>query len=392
MKKPILIAVTCVVAAALLFGAVFGTILTVRRVRAVAYYGNVTMTEGVYRYFAYEALCDTVAEARADGLSPGPYLIYKGKSFYDEADPVTGKTIGEMYREKLEAYVREALVLSAKFDECGYKVNEETVKKALYERIMISKDRTRVSLEEELSAYGIGYRDYEKAAEILYKMQAFKGNYYGTDGEKIARRSDLCKQYFANNYKSVQFLFIRSETTFKLDENGNRITNSGTDVKVVLSEEEKADRAADRATLDAMVAAGTLSEADAATFAALAEKYANDGDGTDAYYFAADSAFTASSLEELPEATALALSSEPGKVTCAPYADGVVYVLGLSMESGAYQTAPRTDCFSDFYALVAEDDYRKSLDSLTPNVTVKDKAKDIDVYFPDYGSTYYRIR
>ena len=238
-RLPILI--SCVlVAIALVLGAIFGTISLIKQNRAVLSYRGVTVDEPMYAYFA-----STYKGTFIQNLKTlyGVKNATDSEAFFETVNPDTGKTYGALFEESLEDYVRTLLISAYLFDRSiGLsRQDKEQIEKSVS---LVTKDNEK-TFNAEVEKYGFNADAVAACAELTYKSARLRALYQGN--LSATEDPEACEKFYKENYTLVSLLFIRTETVFLYDENGNRIIDNETGYDAVRSLEgaEKAKREAD---------------------------------------------------------------------------------------------------------------------------------------------------
>ena len=361
-----IIIIAAVLGVILVFGVVFGTIALVTELTAVVSYNGVTLTEGVASYLAstfkasYKATDDKSLEEATERYIRA---IVTAASLYDRHAQLSAED-----NEWIETNVKEVL---------DYKAGND-----------------KAAFNEAASEMGFTYDDFVTATKLIYKASRAKAVIYGAEGTKLAYQSNvyLCEDYLAT-YAHVKIIFIRTEDKFAVDENGERLPGEdGNDMLLELGEEEKAERLADIAEIEALMAAanaGTGEQMSLMTFDSYYKKYNDDpANSEDGYYFSPNSSFTAEYYEEYPNLIEKIFSmkigewgtSTDGTTVCAIYRYGPIPY--------DYLNSAMEPFFTDFYADSADYLFSESLDTLSREVNVKDGYYAIDIASIKKNSLY----
>lgn len=375
-KKFPVILLSAVLAVALIFGGVFGTIAAVRNSRAVMKYNGLTADEGTCHYLASVAKTEYLSQLARSGVAFVDEPVFYAKT------AASGKTYGEELAAYVETYIRETLVCASLFDKYSRmtKSDREKLDGAIAEVLDYRADGSIDSFNENTEAMGFDYKAFRKGAELTYKAAHAMTVIYGSGGSNMRNFPDDCDTFLSEHYVHVQLLYIRTETKFETDGAGNRVSDGeGHDKTVALTAAEKQERQDDIAAIDAAIetyrtGVGTLSITPQ-MFGLYVNKY-DDGDDTAhtyGYYFAEDSAYTAEFSEAFPE-----IVSEVGKTQMNEYRkvtlpDAVCYIYRYEADSGDYAVESLSGMFANFYALAANAVHEKTMTTLLPEVTVTDK-------------------
>jgi len=214
---------------------------------------------------------------------------------------------------------------------------------------------------------------------MIYKGWAAKTKMLGQNGENAVLYPELCNNYL-NNYAHVYLTFVRTETTFVLDDKGNRVKDEqGNDALRPLTDEERLKR--DEAigllqTAIVGIADGTVAPE---RYFELMKLY-NEGDSsshTRGYYFMKGSKYTEEFSEAFTSVVDEAVNMPIGSASMVDCSIGKCFVYRAEVEAGAYTDTSATWCFSDFYSIAADSIYKQLLTEGAKAVTVKDSWEKI---------------
>ena len=376
-KRLVIIFVSAVMSLVLLLGAVLGTVAIVNNASYAAKLESVGMTEGVANYFVTLAKADYVNKMNAIDTPE-----YWAKPYINAG--VSSSTQGDYLKHYVENSIKEILAYNYLFDKhltLSAEAKNDiamTVSEVLHSRASNSE----AQFNSIAAQYGFDYNDFKKAVEMLYKASVVTSGVFGTNGQSLVGLTDYCDEFFMGSedfvgYTRAKIVFIRTEDTFKLDENGNRITESRTDadgkaitvdVTRPLTDEEKAARQAHISVFDACIEGFENGTVPTSTFDEEAEKvYAygeNEKEGKDGYYFNSNSAFTREFSEVYSEVVDMAAALSVGSVGVVEYTAqsegydkrngfvGKVYIYRVENEDKAYENVT-SPCFADFYKIAS---------------------------------------
>lgn len=384
LNKPLILFVCIFLSAAVIFGAVLGIISGIQNAQAIFSYEGKSFKSGVvnylssyYKYNYLKLLSSSVPTASDNEI------------FWNE-DAGEGKSYGTLLSEACEQYIKEVLVAVYLYDSYSSLSSSErrAISSACREVLDYKANGDKSRFNEQASAFGFTYSDFEEATEILYKSYKAKTAIYGSDGSNLKNYPELCNEYLEDAFSHVRLLFIRTETKFVLDQNGNRVVGEdGCDLTEPLSEEEKAERLLAISELDAAIL-GKETDADMQIspqmFSLYQEKYGEGDSEKDesGYYFAPEADYTKEFKSAFAAVVDTALSMEVDTYKKIKTDEGYCYVYRLETESGAY-TVDSYGFFSDFYSDCAAFSYSDSLATLSLSVKVsEDYAPDAVISTP----------
>ena len=376
MNKKVIIIISAVLAALLVFGSVFAIVLGVRNKNAVVSCENITMDEGVTAFFLSYYKSQFLSSLRRGGVD-----AYDTDSFW-EREFYSGKTYGEYYLESAEKYLREISSAAYLFDEVTSLTGEDKrkIENTLYEVLDYKADGSRAKFDEQTAEFGFDYSDFEKAAKILYKAQSLRTVLFGAEGEKLEANytaySSYIEEYYAL-YSHVKLLFIRTEDRFLLDADGNRVPDaSGNDTLVELSETQKAERQNTIATVRAAISAAASGADGAMTPTMFDNLLSLHGEGdadmnASGYYFFEVAEYTESFAEAFPDIVARSYSMPVGSYAEGAVDFGVCFIYKCENTSMAYTDTAVDGCFSDFFSDAADYIFARSIEEAKTKCEIK---------------------
>ncbi len=373
--------------AVLLLFAVLGAVSALWGANDVVKYGGVGFDAGVvnyllsyYKYNYLKVLRNTVPTA-AD------------TEWFWSQEESEGVSYGDSLRDSAREYIKELIVSVYLYDSYSRLSSEERgkIKDACREVLLYkaSSDEDRFNALSE--PHGFDYSDFEAASTVLYKSYKAKELIYGTDGSKLEGFSELCNEYLEKEYAHVRLMFIRTETKFVLDENGNRVIgDDGRDLTEKLSDDEKAQRLAAIEELDLAIF-GKENDLDMQIspemFSLYQERY-SEGDSSknqSGYYFADGAEYTEEFRSAYASVVDTALAMKVGDYKRVSTDAGVCYIYRIAAESGAY-TDTSDGFFSDFYTDCANYSFSSSLTTLSKDVSLTEKYEECDIVAIPYNS------
>ena len=401
-KNPLLIIAAAVIFVGILVGTVLGVISCVLSANAVMEYEGVRLDKKTASYLASVYKNTYIAALKASGVKDARDDV----AFWQSTNP-DGVSYGDAFEKSAEQFLREVVVgvyLYDRYSELdkAQKAAIETSASKVAEYYYNTQGYEAL-FEKDAALMGYDYDSFVKAAEMLYKYRNACSAVYGASGEGAAELVSDCNEFLKNTYTHVEFLFIRTRTTFELDEDGNRKKNpDGTYPMRELTYKEKSDRESDIAELRSLIDSynrGTSGDEiiTPTVINAKAKKYLSDQSVArieKGYYFSPSSEYTVSFSDDaqLKRALDLALSLDVGK-------SGEAYsylTLNLADEDGnrepvecivykspvaehAYADSDLSSFFTDFYADAAEYIHAKVMGIMTLDVEVKDSFYELDV-------------
>ena len=394
-ERFVLIFICIFVSVVLLAGTIFGTVYAVRVANSVLEYNGVRMSESVANYFT--------------SYAKGQYLAYElgdvegaedTEAFWNSYERGT-TTYGEGMKKYVEEYLRMIVAGCYLFDSVS-SLNSEAkneIKKNAESRLKNLADGSKSDFNSLVKQYGFDYDAFCEATEMMYKTQMARYLLYGADGSSLKTNTELADEYYNLAYKRVKLLFIRTETYYKLDDDGKRILNDdGTDKLFYLSPGQISDRLSDIATIDEAIKNLEDGEGDQMSQIAFdnylsSERYKADNlylDPSGEYYSQSLlSEYTQIAYKELPEVVITAIGMQVGEFKKVEIEGvGVCYISAIALDPGAYVDTDEDGPFFDFYTLLAKFKYERVLDEEMKKVNVKDKFYEVDLITLPINGTY----
>ncbi|MBE6635036.1 MAG: hypothetical protein E7617_02380 [Ruminococcaceae bacterium] len=415
-RRIIIIAVSILLGALIIFGSTLGIITGVRRSRYVIRLKGEGIDRGVASYLAASYKTTYMATLRQNGANVSDTEAFWSQEVYN------GNTYGDYLAFGTEQYIREILAAAVIFDETSRLTSEdkETLKLAVYEILSYRADGSVEQFDTLCEPMGFDYKDFKAAATLIYKATRAASRIYGEGGANAAYLTDECDAYYMG-YSRVKMIFIRTEDTFALDAEGNRITDtSGNDTLRPLTDYEREEREGYISRLNACIEGINDGSVAPEQFDALAkeitEKYKENsadvlGSG---YYLHGVSAYTKEFSKLFPTVLSQAFdlyTGECGKVEIGADDDsesaegeedeesgsesgdevqpfvGVCFMYKAELEPRAY-TDTKSNFFSDFYSLVAKELYKELLDGYIDSIELTDKWSELNITKIPYNTEF----
>lgn len=355
----------------LVIGAVFGVIGIVNGSTSVMRFKGVYLKEGVSNYLASTYKYDFMSSLTRAGVE-----CYDSEHFW-ESEAEEGKTWGEILKENTESYLKRVIIGSYLFDRnTGLKrADKDVIEKATSEVLEYRTGGDVDRFNEMAEPMGFTYRDFKRAAEMLYKYEMAKTVIFGYDGAalKSGSFSRECNEYFEKEYSKVKLIIIRTEGDFATDpETGDKVYSEfDEDKKAEIQEKIEEIRELIYNTENDLVADG-MNE-DTFNWYIANEFPTGTVNDTEGYYFSSSSSYSLEFAEDAPEVVKKALGMEVGHYAEAELDIGVCFIYKCPLDRGAYDRIAVAHFFSDFYENAASYVYSVSVEAYLGGVTVKDK-------------------
>ena len=295
----------------------------------------------------------------------------------------------------MEEYLKGIVAANVLFDEYATLTEEDEYKIdfAVQEVLNFQAGGSKKTFNELTSSMGFDFKDFKRGTEMLYKLRVVYTTVFGESGSKMQTNfADYCNRYYESNYIRAKILLIRTQDTYKLDENNEMIKGEDGKYEIrLLTEAEKQERAAYIAQLDACVDSirsnpeNTIALNDFNNLLnEVAEKYNENVTSAvkNGYYLSQDSDYTSKlGLDGvINEAFNLDIgeiySCETG-VTVAETTNSSTgfsykcYVYRMEKEEKAYQDSSLEHFFLDFNSLASVALYGEIVDEYSKEVDVK---------------------
>ncbi|MBR5139654.1 MAG: hypothetical protein IKV16_01240 [Clostridia bacterium] len=386
-RKKVLLIIVCIFLAILMvLGATLAIIVGVKNANSVVYIDDVRLGEGECNYLAAYYKYIFLTAYASEGAADTP-------EFWNSVSK-NGKTYGERLADGAVRYIKDIAIKNYLFNSyCKFdKADDVEVKKAVKEILDHKADDSVEKFNELAAPSGFNFADFENASLLLYKASALEERIFGTDGEKIesfltsSSMSTEIKEYLDKQYESyshVKLLFIRTEDTFKVDDNGNRVRDeNGEDILVPLSDLGKTQRiellSDIRGAISAYNTGSGEGEMTPVYFNALLAEHGADGDmrmNDEGYYFSSAAEFTtefASGGDDLKRIVDMSLAMSVDSYAEVAFDGGICFIYKYKNTPDAYLTTEAYGCLSDFYKLAVSPVLTSVTESYMDEVTVKD--------------------
>lgn len=328
------------------FGGAMAVMIGVREARAVVKYDNVSMGEGVTRFFISRFKTIYFASLRAEGVSPSD-----SEHFWSDLGP-DGISYGEKFKDEAKKYLANVVAANRIFKAYSTLTvdDKECISRSVSEVLKYKANGSVDEFNRLASPYGFDYNDFERAAEMLYCSEKAGLVIYGEDGKNISSSSELCAKYL-DMYSHVHLAFVRTETKLQITENENGTT---TETFFPLTAEEKAERAELIAEITTLIenrkAGNDEPWISLSTFEQLQKNYDSDPDMLDiGYYFKDTAKSTVEFREEFSSVVDLAYKMEIGEYGRVDLPIGVCFIYKDEPDPFAYADSSNV-FFSDFYS------------------------------------------
>ena len=373
------------------FGIVLGIITAVKNANAVVKYEGLTMDKETASFFVtyykyrYMSILSSLGVENVED-TPGFWnKIYKKEEV----------SYGELLKKSTEQYIRQIMVANYLYDnyERLSADDRDIINTAVRDLLTYKANGNKDIFNSEVSKYGFDYSSLRDTVTMLYKANTAQNVIYGNDGSNLKNFPELANEYLAE-YTHVKLLFIRTETTFVLDKDGNRIVgDDGNDQTRLLTDSEKAERQSlitdIRGYIDARESGGDIQMGEE-MFDYYLEKH-DEGDKdmhADGYYFHKNSEFTSEFSEVFKNIVDKSYTMQIGSYDEVDVGFGVCFIYKYEPTANVYASTLAEACFTDFYSDAAGVIFEKTLTELSTDVVLTEKFKKIDLIALPYHYDY----
>lgn len=385
-KKLVFIIVSVILAAIILFGAILGIAVAVRNAGYLMRYGGVGVDEGVARYLSSYYKSIYMKNLASSGIEVKDTEEFWGQIMVNET------TLGDYLRYATEGYIRQVIATNYLFNRYARLSADDKrdIELAIEEKLDYLAGGSVSVFNEKAEPYGFDYDDFKEATELLYKSWSAKNKIFGKNGEYMTEFPDEVEEFY-ESYSHVKLIFVRTESTFVLDENGNRQPDDdGNDTLRDLTESEKAERLERIEYLKGVVAKINSGEASAEIFDQLLRDYdeGDRGSHTKGYYFNEHASYTKEFSEEFERVVKASYEIEIGKADYVECSVGYCFIYRIPREKGAYLDNTAGWCFSDFFSNASAEMFQKMIDEIAEKIEVKEEWSHIDPVSIPYNSEF----
>lgn len=364
-KKIFLVFTAIFLSLVLTLGIVIATVSAVKESRSVMSYKGIYMYEGVANYLAASYKYTFKATLTKLGINGADNENFWARSAGG------GKTYGDILKENTDRYLKSVLVGSYLFDRNTKltKNDKEVIANSVAEVLEHKAGGDVDKFNEIGEPMGFTYKDFERAAELIYKFEMAKTVIFGYDAAALETGlfDAQCDEYYRENYVRVRLLVIRTDGEWATD------PDTGKQVLDEYDEEEKAEALAKIQDIREKIADGRMNET--AFIWHIQNEYPTDQVNDErGYYFSASSAYSHNFANEGGrDIVKLALSGRVGEYTECELDIGTCFIYKCELEDGAYSSYVLERFFEDFYINAAPSIYLDSLTSYFSDVKIKDK-------------------
>ena len=367
-------------------GAVLGIIAAVRDSKAAVKYEGVVIDTKVASflatYYKYYFMINLGVENVEDTLG----------FWNSEINDGSATTYGELLEKSTKEYISNSVAASYLFDNSfTYSAEDkEKVQKAIDSIIEYKADGSISKFNEAVEKYGFDYEAFKEGAKIIYKSDSVRDLFLANDGSAVASDTAYLESYLAQ-YSHVKILYIKTENTFVIDENGNKtVDENGNYLTRPLTEPEKEKRLALIEEVRELIS-GYENDSDVGMSPTGFDNFiASNGEieenMEDGYYFHENALYT----QQFPIREVVNKSYE---MEIKEYAEvvtdeGVFFLYKDYVTQGIYATDFSQDCFYDFYTDAAAEFFSDTLLAISSDVVFTELYDEVDIRKLPYNYVY----
>ena len=369
-KKIFIIFTAAFLGCVMLVGIIFGTVAIAKNSASVMKYKGIYVSDGVANYLTASFKYDFMSALTRNGVN-----CYDSDYFW-QSETDDGQKWGDVLAENTEKYLRRVVVGSYLFDKNTRltKDDKKVIEKAISEVLDYRAGTDVDTFDTMAKGMGFTYRDFKRAAEMLYKYAMAETVIFGYDGTALSSGlfSDECDGYYESAYSRVKLMFIRTEGDYATD------PDTGKQVYSEFDDGKKAEIQGKIEEIRTLIY-NTENELEAAWIdEEMFDYYVSKefGDWNPAanrggYYFSSESSYSREFADDASEVVSLALSMDVGDYAECEVDIGVCFIYKCTLEDQAYKNTELDHFFSDFYSCASNYVYSASLDVYLDDVTVK---------------------
>lgn len=390
-KNRFILTFVCVfVSAVLVLGIVLGIVSGVKKSKTVASFQGVGIDREVASFFASQYKYSFMNMLSASGHKN----VEDSPGFWNK-DSGNGKTYGDLLKESTKEYIAQVLVTNRLYDKYSglYKADKDIISTAVKETLTYKAGGDKETFNKAVSEYGFSFSSYKDAVAMMYKAMFAQKVFCGEDGKNLRGEREIIEDYLSE-YTHVKLLFIRTETTFELDTDGNRIVESdGTYATRELTEGEKIEREELISEIRVYIENAANGENNAMG-EEMFDQYLENNDEGDikshdyGYYFHKSSDFSKAFAEEFEDIVSTAYEMKVGDFGEAEVDFGVCFIYKYDVSFNDLEISALKDCFADFYSELSDVFFAEQVKELSKDVKFDKKFEEIDMILLPYNYIY----
>lgn len=393
-KNRFLLIFVCIfISAVLVFGIVLGIVSGAKKSKTVASLNGVGMNYEVISYFASQYKYNFMNMLSASGHKN----VEDSPGFWNK-DSGDGKTYGELLNEGVKEYIAQILVTNYLYDRYTKlsASDKALISTAVEETLTYKANGNEDEFNKAVKEFGFSYSSYKDAAAMVYKTLLAQRVICGENGKNLEDEYEIISEYLSE-YTHVKLLFIRTETTFVLDAEGNRVVeNDGTYATRELTESEKLERQELISEIRGYIE-NAMNEENNAMGAEMFDQYLKNNDEGDrkshdyGYYFHKSSDFSKVFAEEFEDVVNTAYEMKVGDFGEAEVDFGVCFIYKYDVSYNDIENSALKDCFADFYSELSDVFFAEQVKELSKDVKFNKKFDEIDMILLPYNYGYHPV-
>lgn len=394
-RKFLLIFVCIFVSILLVLGAVLGIASAIKKSRSVVSFKGITMDEEVASFFVTQYKYNFMSMLSASGVKN----VEDTLGFWNKVSE-NEKTYGELLTEGAYEYIKQIMATNYIYDRYASlsKSDKAVISTAVEETLTYKAGGNENTFNKAVSEYGFSYSSYKTAVTMLYKATLAQTIVCGSKGENLENGSQSIKEYitveeYLSRFSHVKLLFIRTDTTFVLDNSGNRIKNSDGSYQLRnLTDEEKEQRQSLISEIRGHISA--IGSGEAEMGATMFDYYLQNNDEGDpdmrsnGYYFNENSEYTQVFTSVYEDIVNTSYELQIGEFGEAEVDFGVCFIYKYETSESDLEKSTLEVCFRDFYSDLSGVFFDKLLADFTPHVEFSKKMDNVDVLKLPYNYIY----
>ncbi len=388
-NKFLLIFIAAFVSAVLVLGLALGIVSAVKKSKTVVSLNGVGMDCEVASFFASLSKASFKQRLEASGVKN----VEDSPGFWNR-DSGNGSTYRELLEKSTEEYISQVLVTNYLYDRYARlsSQDKDIISRAVEETLDYKAGGDVDEFNKEASAYGFSYSSYKDAVTMMYKALMAQRLICGEDGENLEGETDIIRKYL-DEYTHVKLLFIRTETTYVLDDKGNRVVeNDGKYAIRDLTEAEKLERQALISDIREYISRGGTGNYEMSP--EMFDYYLEHNDEGDAkshgygYYFHKNADFSQAFKEAYADVVDTAYEMKAGSFGEAEVDFGICFIYKYAVNYSDLENDALGDCFSDFYSNLSDVFFSEQVSEFTKDVKFSENFYDIDMIVLPYNYIY----
>ena len=394
-RKFLLIFVCIFVSILLVLGAVLGIASAIKKSRSVVSFKGITMDEEVASFFVTQYKYNFMSMLSASGVKN----VEDTLGFWNKVSE-NEKTYGELLTAGAYEYIKQIMATNYIYDRYASlsKSDKAVISTAVEETLTYKAGGNENTFNKAVSEYGFSYSSYKTAVTMLYKATLAQTIVCGSKGENLENGSQSIKEYitveeYLSRFSHVKLLFIRTDTTFVLDNSGNRIKNSDGSYQLRnLTDEEKEQRQSLISEIRGHISA--IGSGEAEMGATMFDYYLQNNDEGDpdmrsnGYYFNENSEYTQVFTSVYEDIVNTSYELQIGEFGEAEVDFGVCFIYKYETSESDLEKSTLEVCFRDFYSDLSGVFFDKLLADFTPHVEFSKKMDNVDVLKLPYNYIY----